>query len=118
MGVKVEAMLEARDVITGLEWFIAAIAAVGTIVMAVKKVYRLARNVETSLEKMDKLQKQFEPNGGESMYDKMNLLMQHVKENAARAAAVDNKIDDLNARVANLERYHMEKHEHEERHKE
>ena len=110
MGVKMEAMVDARDLLTGVEWLVAAIAAVGTVAMGVKKVYRLARNVETSLDKMDKLQKQFEPNGGESMYDKLNLLMHHVQENAQRAAAVDSKIDDLSHRVSNLERYHMERY--------
>ena len=100
-------IMDARDLLTGAEWLVAAIAAVGAVVMALKKVYRLARNVEDSLDKIDSVQKQFEPNGGNSMYDKMAQLMLAVNDNSHKAEVVDGKITELSERVQRLETFHM-----------
>lgn len=109
-----EMAIDARDVLTGAEWFVAAGTLMTALVVGVRKVYRLARNVEESLDTVNKVSKQLEPNGGYSLYDKIAQLTDHVHANAERAKAVDEKVDDLSVRIRRLESYHMDKTEKQE----
>jgi len=101
--------IDARDVLTTAEWFIAAGTLMTAIAVGIRKMYRVARNVEESLKTVSAVKEQLEPNGGNSLYDKISSLGDVVKVNAERAKAVDEKLDDLSQRVRNLESYHMEK---------
>jgi hypothetical protein len=99
--------MDASNLLAGAEWVVAAIAAIGACAMAIKKVYRLARNVEESLDTIHSVRQQFEPNGGNSMYDKLALLMQKVTDTAHKSDVVDGKITELSGRIQRLESFHM-----------
>lgn len=101
--------IDARDLLTTAEWFIAAGTLMTAIAVGIRKMYRVARNVEEGLDTMNAVQRQLQPNGGNSLYDKISMLSDAVHANAERAKAVDEKIDDLAVRVRRLEAYHMEK---------
>lgn len=85
------------------ELFIAATAVIGTIIMSVKRLYRVARNIEEALLRLDDVQSQLRPNGGFSLYDKIHALGEEVRANGEHARMVDSKMNDVIHRLEKLE---------------
>ena len=72
----------------------------GALVIGVRKVYRLARNVEDTLEQIGEVQKQLSPNGGSSLYDKVNAIRADQSDHGEQ-------ISDIKSRLRRLERFHL-----------
>ena len=91
------------DLQFGLEIAIAAGTVMTTLTIGVKKIYRVARNVEEALSTIKRVQNQVEPNGGNSLHDKVNKLTADVKENKMIADNVKETIRSIHNRLDTLE---------------
>jgi len=94
--------IDARDVLTTAEWFIAAGTLMTAIVVGVRKVYRLARNVEDTLNKLGKVEKLLMPNGGSSIHDRVARIEANTEANANRAEAAVQRLELLAAEHTSL----------------
>lgn len=76
-----------------------------TVWLGTKKIYRLAKNVETtmdrvnsvgdSLGKLDEVAAQLAPNGGNSLYDKVGKIIDRQETFAQDISSIHNRLDRL-----------------------
>lgn len=89
-----------RDLLTGAEWLVAGSALMTTVWLGVKKMYRVAKNVDETLDLMNKINTTLSPNGGGSMYDAVTRIHQKQDE-------FQGQIDEINTRLKRVEKYHL-----------
>lgn len=96
--------LEPRDLLTGAEWLIAGGTLMAATIVGIRKMYNVAKNVDTTLSLLDTVSKQLSPNGGNSLYDKVALsLDMHT--------ATSNDLKNIHSRLNRLEGIAMGRHE-------
>ena len=92
--------IEPRDFLTGAEWLIAGGTLMATTWIGIKKMYRVAKNVDTTLERIESVSAQLNPNGGNSLYDKVHQIAETQDQ-------FKGDIEDIHGRLKRLEGYHM-----------
>ena len=92
----IEMAIEPRDLLTGAEWLVAGGTLMAATLVGIRKMYRVAKNVDSTLTLLDTVHKQLTPNGGNSLYDKVSLsLTMHE--------ATNDDIKDIHKRLNRLE---------------
>jgi hypothetical protein len=102
--------MDPREILTGAEWLIAGGTLMATTWIGTKKLYRLAKNVDETLHKVDTvganlakldgMMSQLGPNDGNSLYDKVHRIMETQAVNSEAISAI-------NGRLTRLERYQV-----------
>ena len=110
----IDMALEPRDLLTGAEWLIAAGTLMTTLFLGVRKMYRTAKNVDDALTMVQSIKKQFEPNGGSSLHDKMLVLDKKIDENRVIASEAAESVHDIHERLGRLESLAMKRRHNDE----
>ena len=84
--------MELDTTIKGVELFLAISGALAVIVAGVRKVYRLARNIEQVLEKVNGMEKELHPNGGSTLRDAVDRIYLTQADHSKRLAALEDGV--------------------------